>query len=477
MSPSVRSFGTPAAPDAGSTAPARLPTAPDDARPFSEFAFGEANSFRAPRAERPGAREEPSPTTTSAEASASPLAETDERRPNRRAQTEDETDATATETLAWPCTALAISVPVPEEKPDHEGEANNDEGDTSLSVVADNVPYPADLSVPLSSDSAGSANLGAESFPGPTEATSAEAALLTGQDAPVADAAPTSMSPTTESAEPFSVPAPVLPEAGSATLAGRWTPIAVPTTATEAPSNQEPTPPKGTRGTSAAGMAVEVKNGFQQDEFAGGPADRPVTAVGWARSGSRDFSSEREAHRSDSSAVNPLMADPFRAANEPAAAEIELPAPLDVPATLTPLIQEQAVRLRHASMQSLEVVLSPDGQTELHLHLTQHGGQIEATVRCDRGDAEKFGGGWAKLQESLAAQGIRLAPLAEGSMSSAGDHSHRQPATPQPPPEAPAPHWPTAPAKTLLAPSRAPSPTTPVLPALAAARRTLESWA
>lgn len=477
MSPSVGSFGTPAALDAGSTASSRLPTTPENARPFSEFPLGGADSFRAPRVESRTGREEPRATTTAAETSDSPLAETDERRPNRRAQPDDEPEATSPEMLAWPCAALAISVPAPEEKPAHEGEARSEVGDTSLSVAADNAPHPVDLFAPLSTDSVTVADLVAESLPGPTELAPSEAAHLTGQDAPVSDAGPMPMVPTTESAKTFSVPAPVLPEAASAALAGRWTSMAAPTTATETPLEQEQTPPNGTHGTSAADEAVEVKSWFQQDEFAGSPADRPVTAVGLVRSGSRDLGSDREPHRSDSSALNPLLADPFRTANEPAVAEIELPAPLDVPATLTPLIQEQAVRLRHASMQSLEVVLRPDGQTELHLQLTQHAGQIEATVRCDRGDAEKFGGGWAKLQESLASQGIRLAPLAESSMSSAGDHSHRQPATPQPPPETPAPRWPTAPAKSRLAPSRVPSSTTPVLPALAATRRTLESWA
>jgi hypothetical protein len=242
-------------------------------------------------------------------------------------------------------------------------------------------------------------------------------------------------------------------------------------------SENDSATPAPARGTSAADEVVKVKSWFEQDKFAGSPGDRPISAVGLLRAGARDFSSERESRRSDSSHVAPLLADPFRTASEPTAAEVELPAPLDVPATLTPLIQEQAVRLRHASLRSLEVVLRPDGQTELHLQLTQHAGQIEATVRCDRGDAEKFGGGWAKLQESLASQGIRLAPLAESSMSSAGDHSHRQPATPQPAPELPSARRPATAAKSPLAQIRTmPSPAT-VPPTLAAGRRTLESWA
>lgn len=472
MSPSVRAFPAPSTPDAGSSAPPRLPTAPNKARPFSEFTLGGADSFRAPRAERPASHDELRDPVTSAETSESPLAETNERRPNRRAKVDDKAEATPPEMLAWPCATLAISVPVPEEKPAHEGEAENEEANAGLSAVTDSAPHIDGFAAPPSTDAAANADLVTEFFAEPTEA-----ALLAGQDAPVAEPTSPPTPPTAEPGKPFSTPTPTSPEAASAPFAGHWTPIAAPTTATETPSDQEQMPPKETHGTSAADEGVEVKSWFQQDEFAGAPADRPLTAAGLLRAGSRNFSSEREAHHPGSPGLAPLQADPFRTASEPAAAELDLPAPLDVPATLTPLIQEQAVRLRHASIQSLEVVLRPDGQTELHLQLTQHAGLIEATVRCDRGDAEKFGGGWAKLQESLASQGIRLAPLAEGSMSSAGDHSHRQPATPQPPPEAPALRWPTASAKSLVAPSRTVSSPASALPALAASRRTLESWA
>jgi hypothetical protein len=479
MSPSIRAFAAPTALDAGTSTPSRLPSAADGLRPFAEFNLGDASSTP-PGHEQPGLkpnREENRETKPAADADNTTVEDADERRPVRRPKADEETDAAATDLLAWPCAAPAVSVPITDEKSAHDGDTSDDQTESGALVVTDRGASDT-LQVPVPNpDVSIAAESVADTRTTPTESASADAALLAGQDAPFADPIPTVTAANAPTENPFQTTTRLTSEADFTALTGRWSPISELEPVGQTESENDSVTPAPARGTSAADEVVEVKSWFQQDEFAGSPADRPRSAVGLSRGGSRDFSSEREARRSDSSLVAPLLADPFRTASEPAAAEVELPAPLDVPATLTPLIQEQAVRLRHASLQSLEVVLRPDGQTELHLQLTQHAGQIEATVRCDRGDAEKFGGGWAKLQESLASQGIRLAPLTESSMSSAGDHSHRQPATPQPPPEAPAPRWPTASAKSGLAPSRVPSSTTPVLPALAATRRTLESWA
>ncbi len=479
MSPSIRAFSAPTALDAGTSTSSRLPSAADGLRPFAEFNLGDASSTP-PGHEQPGLkpnREENRETKPAADADNTTVEDADERRPVRRPKADEETDAAATDLLAWPCAAPAVSLPITDEKSAHDGDASDEQAEAETTAVADHGASDTILVPVPSPDVAVAAESVANTQTTPTESTSADAALLAGQDAPFADPKPTVTTESNPAENPFLTTARLTSEADSTALTGRWSPISELEPVGQTESENDSVTPASAHGTSAADEVVEVKSWFQQDEFAGSPTDRPVSAVGLLRAGSRDFSSEREARRSDSSQIAPLLADPFRTASEPAAAEVELPAPLDVPATLTPLIQEQAVRLRHASLQSLEVVLRPDGQTELHLQLTQHAGQIEATVRCDRGDAEKFGGGWAKLQESLASQGIRLAPLAESSMSSAGDHSHRQPAMPQPPSETPAPRWPTTPAKSHLVPSRAQSTTTPVLPALAATRRTLESWA
>ncbi len=78
------------------------------------------------------------------------------------------------------------------------------------------------------------------------------------------------------------------------------------------------------------------------------------------------------------------------------------------------IARESALVKKHGS-DSLAVVLRPDAETELFVHLSQRDGQIEATVRCERGDVHQLGALWTQLQESLAQQKVRLAPLQESS--------------------------------------------------------------
>ena len=79
------------------------------------------------------------------------------------------------------------------------------------------------------------------------------------------------------------------------------------------------------------------------------------------------------------------------------------------------LLVREAGLLRLHSPDSMAVVLRPDGQTELLVHLTQRDGRIEASVRCERGDFQQLGALWGQLQEALAGQKIQLAPLQEAS--------------------------------------------------------------
>jgi len=75
------------------------------------------------------------------------------------------------------------------------------------------------------------------------------------------------------------------------------------------------------------------------------------------------------------------------------------------------LVLAEVALIKQHSSDSLAVVLRPDAETELFVHLTQRNGQIEATVRCERGDLQHLGALWGQLQESLAQQKVRLAPL------------------------------------------------------------------
>ena len=62
----------------------------------------------------------------------------------------------------------------------------------------------------------------------------------------------------------------------------------------------------------------------------------------------------------------------------------------------------------------LDVVLRPDGQTELHLHVEKVNGQILVQARCDRGDFSRLEANWAAVQHTLANQGVRVESLQNG---------------------------------------------------------------
>jgi len=79
------------------------------------------------------------------------------------------------------------------------------------------------------------------------------------------------------------------------------------------------------------------------------------------------------------------------------------------------LIGRETVLFRQHASDSMAVVLRPDANTELFLHLSRRDGQIEASVRCERGDFNQLNAMWSQLQEALAQQKVRLNPLQESS--------------------------------------------------------------
>ena len=88
------------------------------------------------------------------------------------------------------------------------------------------------------------------------------------------------------------------------------------------------------------------------------------------------------------------------------------------------VLREAGLVKKHGS-DSMAVVLRPDAETELFVHLTRRDGQVEATVRCERGDTQHLGALWPQLQEALAQQKVRLAPLEES--AAARNESPSQP--------------------------------------------------
>jgi hypothetical protein len=82
------------------------------------------------------------------------------------------------------------------------------------------------------------------------------------------------------------------------------------------------------------------------------------------------------------------------------------------------MIDREVLMVRQSGAESLAVSLKVDSQTSLFLQLTNHHGQIEASVRCERGDAGALDAHWGQLQDSLARQNVQLLPLQDRSASS-----------------------------------------------------------
>ncbi|HZQ48082.1 MAG TPA: hypothetical protein VFC07_13780 [Verrucomicrobiae bacterium] len=80
---------------------------------------------------------------------------------------------------------------------------------------------------------------------------------------------------------------------------------------------------------------------------------------------------------------------------------------------LSALINQEMVTIRQSGAASLAVSLKVDAHTEVFVQLTSHEGQIQASVRCERGSFPVLGTHWDQLQESLARQNIQLIPSAD----------------------------------------------------------------
>jgi hypothetical protein len=79
------------------------------------------------------------------------------------------------------------------------------------------------------------------------------------------------------------------------------------------------------------------------------------------------------------------------------------------------LVTREVVMVKQSGISSLAVSLKPDPHTELFLQLTNHDGQLQASLRCERGDVSGLASQWGQLQESLARHNVQLLPLEDRS--------------------------------------------------------------
>lgn len=75
------------------------------------------------------------------------------------------------------------------------------------------------------------------------------------------------------------------------------------------------------------------------------------------------------------------------------------------------LVNQEVLMIRQSGANSLAVSLKLDPHTELFLQLTNHNGQIQASIRCERGNVAGLDSHWGNLQDSLARQNVQLLPL------------------------------------------------------------------
>ena len=124
--------------------------------------------------------------------------------------------------------------------------------------------------------------------------------------------------------------------------------------------------------------------------------------------GQADFS--RNAGATDWQTGRPVSRIDRSAPDSPVAPGLEAARTVE---QLSGLVMRETAVLKQHTPDSMAVVLRPDANTELFLHLTQRDGQIEASVRCERGNFDQLNALWPQLQESLAGQKVRLTPLQE----------------------------------------------------------------
>jgi hypothetical protein len=106
-----------------------------------------------------------------------------------------------------------------------------------------------------------------------------------------------------------------------------------------------------------------------------------------------------------------------------AAAPSVAPAQLD---RLEQLISHQAATIRQSGADSMGVSLKLDANTELFLQLTTQNGQLQASLRCEKGSFTAQDTQWAQLQAALARQNVQLTPPPAATASGFGHSPQNQ---------------------------------------------------
>jgi hypothetical protein len=197
------------------------------------------------------------------------------------------------------------------------------------------------------------------------------------------------------------------------------------------------TPVAGEDGMSAAlqdGAMQKTQNVNESSDLAEQNLPISSASFAFARSSESD-------HKPGVASLSPGATSTSTTSAMPGAPSVPMPAPVANSATGA---QAAPSGLAHRSIEnfmlnnfprqdsgSVSVVLTPDANTQLSLHVKMEQGHLQAQAVLDRGDFGTLKADWGSLQSRLADQGVRLAPLASGadqrsSFGSGSSPSHQQ---------------------------------------------------
>ena len=235
-------------------------------------------------------------------------------------------------------------------------------------------------------------------------------------------------------------------------------------------------------GTSGAKSSPQMQKREEKSQAAGSAEQTlPQTAGRSSPSADNARSSMEKSHLSSAASMEslftgsaPINADERIRSEAPAVAEVKQSGPWE---QVQLKISNCAVELKRFKADSMSVVLKPDPQTEVCLHLSIHQGVVEVETQFKRGDFAALNAQWDQLQKSLSSQGIRVGPLQEAGSSPATSDSpgtfsrpQRDPNTARDPQEA-------APGKPIFVSTSPASRGKAASPPSRLGNRSWESWA
>lgn len=174
------------------------------------------------------------------------------------------------------------------------------------------------------------------------------------------------------------------------------------------------------RGIAAAKVEEQMKNTVKQDEIAGSAKQvLPGAQAVLLRPARVD--ARREGRRYlDEFVLSDALAGAVGAKAGGGAASSDLLLATDVlPGSLSQVDRMRNVMTREVQIfkrtadESMEVMLTPDQNTQISLRLQWREGRVEILAHCHQGDFQTLSTHWPQLQSAFAQQGVRLAQLTQ----------------------------------------------------------------